>query len=331
MKIQTPPNEPQIFLGNYLWRLSEKENGEKGTIYLKNVGNFTAQIWREIVRTKWRKLHVRNLIPSKLGIKAGSFYSYKNGRKAISIQMMHELLCLWQEICGKSDEEMEEKWCELFNLDLIYPTRLKSIKLPSFLTPKLSYVLGWMCGDGNLSESRNHYVVAVCEKSQKQLKLVLNPLFQELFNVHAPIFRKSSNGYILQVGAKPVFKFFKKVLGFKTGKIPIVIQKADNINKRYFVSGFFDAEGHVDVSDPRIVISQANLHFLKEIAGLFEEINIHFMGPYFHKNEKGAWFTIQLRKKPEILKFINNIGSCHVDKSQKLRELVMQIEKDRGS
>ena len=329
--MQTLPNEPQIFLGNYLWRLSGKENGEKGTIYLKNVSNFTAQSWHEIVRSKWRKLDVRNLIPSKLGVKTDSFYSYKNGRKAISTQVMHKLLCLWQEICGKSDKEMKEKWCELFNLDLIYTTRLKKIKLPYFLTPKLSYLLGWMCGDGNLSESRNHYVVAVCEKSRKQLEFILDPLFQELFNVRAPIFRKSSRGYVMQVGAKPVFKFFKKVLRVEVGKIPIVIRGADSINKRYFLSGFFDAEGYVDVSDPRIVISQANFYFLKEIARLFEEINIHFMGPYFHKNEKGVWFTIQLRKKPEILRFIREVGSCHVDKSQKFRELVMQIEKDGDS
>ena len=173
-------------------------------------------------------------------------------------------------------------------------------------------------------------MLKISEKSKPQLECVLQPLLHELFNVHAPIFRRSRNGYAIQIGSKPIFRFLTNVAKVRVGEIPSYIKKIDGDIKRYFLAGIFDAEGYVAASyqHSRITISQASRNFLGELMELFKTFDIHFTGPNLHRNEKGIWFTVQLRKKSEILKFASQVGSYHVEKSPKLEELVMRIEKN---
>lgn len=76
----------------------------------------------------------------------------------------------------------------------------------------------------------------------------------------------------------------------------------------------FDSEGNADISylNSRISTHQSNPKFLNEFVDLFRDLDIHFTGPYFHKNRKGIWYHIQILKKTEILKFIKEFGSCHL-------------------
>lgn len=323
--MQIIPDEPKIPLENYLDLIEEKD-GKGPDIYPKNA-ELVREVWSEIVKTRKRSLYVRVPIPQKLGISCMGFCAYKNGKKASSIQMLHKLLALWQELCNKSSYDMKKKWDTFFYSNLIFcaHSRHREIQLPRFLLPKSAYLIGWICGDGNFSV-RNNYVLTISEKSRRQL--VLNPLLNELFHVSAPIFEKSQNGHVLQISCKPVFKFLANVLNVEAGKIPLMIKNIDISVKRYFLAGLFDAEGYIAGSyRDSIVITQADYHFLENLIELFEDFDIYFSGPYVHQNRKGTWFTIQLRRKNEILKFAARIGSYHVDKSPKLGKLVMQIEK----
>jgi len=325
------PDDPELQLKNYLLNLVDGSDGKGRNIYIKNASHFTEKIWAEIASVGKRSLHVRKLSLNKLGISCSSFYHNKNGKKAISISTLYKLLCLWQELCNKSPEEFKEKWDELFHSDLIFCTHShhQKVVLPRFISPKLAYLMGWICGDGNLNHSHG-YVIAISEKSKSQLELVLRPLLHELFHIYARIFRKTQGGYILQVGRKPVFRFLTNVLNLRVGRIPLEIKKAPRDIKRYFLAGIFDAEGYVNRSylDSQIVITQANRSFLEELIGLFKEFDINFSKPLPRRNEKGTWAIIRLRKKREILKFATEIGSFHIDKFQKLKKLVMQIEKN---
>jgi hypothetical protein len=331
--IRLIPDEPKIPLENYLLDLIEERDVKGRNIYIKNASEFVKEIWSEIVKTR-RRLNVRKILPEKLSISCMGFYGYKNGRKAVSIQMLVKLLHLWQEFCDKSDDEVNKKWDSFFVRDLFFGTHSphQEAVLPKFSTPKLAYLLGWICGDGNLNQYHN-YVLKISEKSKPQLELVLKPLLYELFNVHAPIFRRSQNGYAIQIGSKPIFRFIANVLKIRVGEIPPYIENIDDDIKRYFLAGIFDAEGYVASSylHSRVTISQANQYFLQKLIEFFKIFDIHFTGPNLHRSEKGVWFTIQLRKKSEILKFANQIGSYHVEKSSKLKELVVEIEKNWDS
>ena len=63
---------------------------------------------------------------------------------------------------------------------------------------------------------------------------------------------------------------------------------------------------------------------------MFDELGIKFNGPYPHETALGKWYTIEIRKKSELVKFGKKIGSFHVDKSKKLKQMVSFLEKKRN-
>ncbi|UCD03867.1 MAG: hypothetical protein JSW73_04985 [Candidatus Woesearchaeota archaeon] len=323
------PNEPKIPLHNYLLELVTSSDGKENSLYISNINNIIKKIWDEIVKNNWKCLNVRKTIPKKLGVHSTSFYGYKNGKKAISIQMLYNLLCLWKEKCSKTDSEFKEKWDKIFNEQLLFSTHSKHQKtmLPKYITPNLSYLIGWLCGDGHLKESHN-YLVKISEKSVNQLEYVLKPLIKELFSIDVPIFRRYKGGYAIQFGNKTVYKFLTLVLRIKVGEIPYFINRLDSINKKYFLMGLIDSEGYISDSykESSIITSQAKKKFLEQIISLFNELNIKFTGPYIHKTKLGVWYTIRIRRKSEILEFNKIFGSYHVDKIQRLKNLVSEIE-----
>jgi len=327
------PDEPKTPFRNYLLELVSEFDGKESSIYVNGAEQFIQQIWNHIVENNWRRLNVRKIIPERLGVGSGVFYAHKKGKKAISIPTLYKLLLFWQRFCNKSDAELNKKWDEIYcgNFTLSTHSKCQKVKLPKFLSPKLSYLLGWICGDGYLKCSKNRYTIKISEKSMNQLKLVLKPLFKEIFDVYPPIFKRSSEGYAIQIGSKPIFMFLIQAMKIRIGKIPAIVRNMDYINKKYFLAGILDSEGHIDNSYKglRIIVTQADKEFLSEAMMLFKEIGIDFTGPHFHKGEKGVWHTIQIRKKTEITKFAYLVGSYHVDKSRRLHALVNIIEKNR--
>jgi len=328
----TIPNYPKIELKNYLLELVDEKEGKENSIYLNDISGIIKQIWNDIVKNNWKEVNVREFIPKNLGIIYSGIYAYKNGRKAISIQMLYKLLILWGKYCNKTKKDVESKWNEIFNSNFSLSTHNKCQKvvLPKFISPKLSYLMGWLCGDGHFSDSGNHYIVKISEKSTKQLWFVLKPLIKELFNLDAPIFKRYMNGYAVQFGSKPILRFLKNVLKISVGKIPSIIKNMDGVNKRYFLMGIFDSEGSIneDYMNSAIVITQAKKEFLIEVSEISKEIGVNFNKICFNKNLLGEWYTLRIRKKSEILKFSKLINSCHIDKSRKIQNLVRKIEKN---
>lgn len=323
----TIPTKPKIPLGNYLLDLISKSDGKECSLYLNNITQKLQDIWEETVKDNPRNVHVRKIIPERLGVHPMMFYGYKNGKKSIPIQALYQLLIIWKEKCGKEDIEFKKKWDEIYYSEFYLSThsRHQQIYLPRFLNPKLSYLMGWICGDGHLSDYGNHYIIKISEKSTGQLKYILKPLFKDLFNIKVPIFQIYKGGYAIQVACKPVFRFLTQVLKIKVGEIPELVNRLDRINKKYFLAGIFDSEGCIHNNRYRITISQASLDFLEKIKEIAKELKINFNGPTRHKTRLGTWYTIRLEKKSEIIKFANLIGSYHIDKSKKLREMISKI------
>lgn len=325
--IDSIPLEPKIPLKNFLLNLVTATDGKESSIYLRGVEKFIQEIWGEMVKCNWRKLKVDEFIPRELGI--SQIYAYKNGRKAMSIQTIHKLFLLWKAYSQKDEEAVKKKWDAIYKSNFSFSIHkgLQPTKLPKDLTPKLSYLMGFICGDGHLIDYGCHYLIKISEKSINQLNYILKPLIKQLFNIEAPIFHIYGEGYALQFGNKPIFRFLTRVLKLKVGEIPKIIKSVDPVNKKYFLMGLFDSEGSVDPSylGSRIVICQSDYKFLEEVINLFNDLNIYFNGPYKHKSEKGIWYRIEVRRKSEIVKYINEIGSCHIDKLQKLKILEEEL------
>lgn len=317
--INSIPNEPCMPLHNYLLELTDESDVKEASLYLNDINSFIKEIWLDI--TKHNK-NARSAVSNKLNIYLNSIYGYKNGRKAISIKMMNELIKF-------SNNDQVKIWDKIFYSNFTVSTHSKhqKTKLPKHITPKLSYILGWICGDGHLKQMHN-YVVKISEKSMYQLFLLKN-IFKEIFDVETPIFKRYMNGYAIQIGSKPIYRFLTKVIKIKVGEVPEIVDSMDKVNKKYFLLGILDSEGYIS-GDYRIAITQSNREFLIKIMHLFNELNIKFTGPYFHKTKLGEWFTIQIRKKSEIFKFNDLFGSCHTDKKRKLEILVNKIENRNG-
>lgn len=329
--INSIPSGPKIPLKNYLLDLVSESDGKESSVYLKGIERFIQKIWQEMVQGNWKKLKI--VIPEVLNIHSMSFYAYKNGKKAVSIQMMYKLLLLWKVYCRKNNKDVEKIWNEIYKSDYTFSIHKGSgpTKLPRYLSPKLSYLIGFICGDGHLTDYGNHYLLRISEKSVKQLKYVLKPIFEQLFNVKFPFFQIYEGGHALQVGNKAIFRFLTQVLKIKVGEVPEIISKLDKVNKGYFLAGIFDSEGYVAKSRYRLTISQANLAFLEKIMALSYEIGIEFRGPTTHRSKLGTWYTIRIDKKDEVVKFSNLIGSCHVDKSKLLTEKISKIYENWNS
>lgn len=323
------PNKPKIPLPNYLLDLVAESDGKESSLYLNDAEGIFEEIWSEIVRSRWRKLDVRKFAPEKLGVSISTIYYYKWGKKGIPIQRFYNLLSFWQRFCGKTNFEVTRKWDEVFNSNFTLSVSNKGAKtvLPKSITPKLSYLIGWICGDGHFYDQGNHYLVKISEKSVPQLELVLKPLFHELFSIDPPIFRRYMGSYAIQVGSKPIHRFFTRALGVRVGEIPSFIDSFDRTNKAFFLAGIFDAEGYVANGRYRLTISQANKAFLEKLRRLFTEFNLDWKNPTNAKTKLGSWYMIHLNKKTDLVNFSRSIGSYHIEKQDRLERQVSKIAK----
>lgn len=322
------PKEPQIPLKNYLLDLISESDNKKSSIYLIGVEKFIKEIWEEITRHNPRTLKVKVLIPQNFRIHHMTFYHYKNGKKAIPLQILYKLLELWKQYCPKNNREFKRKWEEIYRSNFYFSSsrRYPLIIPPKYINPQLSYLIGWICGDGNFNNYNNHYLIKISEKSIIQLNYILSPLFNILFNAQPKLYHIYKGGYALQLNSKPVFRFFTQVLKIRVGEIPELVFNLDEINKRYFLAGVFDSEGFVSKNRYKITISQAKIEFLVGLLQLFSLFKIKFNGPTQHTTKLGTWYSIRLEKKSEIVKFYNIIGSYHVEKLPKIKAMISKIK-----
>lgn len=318
------------YLGNYLLTLTDEFDQKRSGVYLIGIHHFIEQLWREIISKNFRSINVDKFIPKRLGIHQAGFYQYKNGRKGISIQILYKLLKIWKEFCSKTNKEFNDKWEEICKSSFqLSSNRRSPIILPKYITPKLSYLVGWICGDGNLVSYSNHYLIKISEKSVDQLNHVLRPLFKGLFSIEPPIYHIYEGGYAIQLNSKPIFRFLTNILRLQVGGIPKFVHKLDSHNLAYFLAGIFDSEGYVSKDRYRITISQAKKEFLLNLKDFFLKLNIKFNGPTKHITKLGIWYTIRLESKAEIIKFIEIVGSHHIDKARRLSEMMLRINSSR--
>jgi len=322
------PNEPKIPLDNYLLKLVDKKDGIGSSLYLYGVEFFVKELWEEI--TESDKILKKDLL-EKLQVQASPFCAIMKGKRGISIQQLYKLLTLWGKLCNKNDSELKKKWDGIYKNDFLIASFSKPIKvkLPKFITPKLAYIIGLIIGDGCFDCSSNKERIKINEKNREQLELIIKPITEELFGIKCYV-RKDNPGPCLRIFSKSVYRFFRKVLGIKVGRIPKLIWTLDETNKSFLIRGLFDSEGDVDANYLRskVRISQNSKQFLKNLLLLMKSIDISANGPYGPNfgSRNGVCYNIEVRKKSEILKFKQIIGTSHLEKNKKLEILTNEIK-----
>lgn len=135
------------------------------------------------------------------------------------------------------------------------------------LDPRLWRLIGYILGDGTISERRR--AVIISDKNKSFLEYYQNIYFRLFGKMPNIISSKSSNSYILLIYVLDFVRFLRE-LGLKEKspqkRVPQLLFSATEEEKLAFLAGFYDAEGN-EGSDPRIFSSSFEL--LKDIQMLF--------------------------------------------------------------
>ena len=135
------------------------------------------------------------------------------------------------------------------------------------LDPKLWRLIGYVLGDGTISERRRG--VLIHDKNQEFL-VFYQKLFANLFGKKPKIVKeKDRNSFRLNIYSVDFVRFLRRIgLTEKSSlkRVPSLLFKCSLQEKAAFIAGFYDAEGN-DGSDPRIFSSSFEL--LKDIQMLF--------------------------------------------------------------
>jgi hypothetical protein len=159
----------------------------------------------------------------------------------------------------------------------------------------LSYILGFVLGDGNIS--RSDYLIRLYDQNLQFVQTVLKTRFYEGFGIEAKIsFDKSNNSYVLYKNSKTAWHKLHE-LGVPPGRkartviIPEYIRIADTSTKSDFVSGVFDAEGSstsfIETDRhprgyPYFEVKMYNPKFIEGLKKLLVEITDEFRPRVYH-------------------------------------------------
>lgn len=169
-----------------------------------------------------------------------------------------------------------------------YTNRIKVIKK---MTKKLAYSAG-IFRDGGFSDYRSEMVIS--QKDRKWLSEV-KKIFESLFDIRIKIIgpRLKDGCYYIKFRSVALYAFFHVVLDYKKfdWKTPELIKKANTEIQKYYIRGFWEAEGSYS-SGIYFYQSgnQKNCPVLEDIKKMLKKLNIEswIRGPYKGVN-KPVW------------------------------------------
>lgn len=214
------------------------------------------------------------------------------------------------------------------------PRSPKHVKLPNEITTDLAYIIGYHVGDGYLEDTdktikrtgKAGYEISYSDESGEMIQLIAS-MFRRLFNV-MPTVSKRGNMFVARAYSKVIHIFLRYVLKLHMGKkraekIPAYISQ--NIERlRYFIQGFFDAEGYIYFDKynrkVRIGVTNSSKPLLHELKNAIRNVfRIPIMGPY-KKHEQDCW-DLKIFKACDIKAFMSKIGFNHPHKKDFLEML----------
>ncbi|MBU2634376.1 MAG: hypothetical protein KJ674_03960 [Nanoarchaeota archaeon] len=177
------------------------------------------------------------------------------------------------------------------------------ITLPTHLTPKLSYLVGYLYGDGGLKDIRRSYnqtkrfehKIIVGDEFEIQILGIIKNLFKELFNLDTPVryerIAKGQKLYYLNPTSKVIYRFLTKLFDHPEGpkknklQMPNLIKNSNKPLRLWFFKGVFDADGDVRAMEnhtkkhksPRIKLKMVNKNFIYVVKDLLNsDFNLGF-------------------------------------------------------
>jgi intein/homing endonuclease len=247
----------------------------------------------------------------KLGLPSYTESRYRNARRAFPLAYIQNEPELLEEIMHRRPDLIMHGGVRIF--------------LPIEVTPEISYLAGFISGDGNLflSEKRD-YIVSLHNKETTLLMNMIE-IVRSSFGYDAAI-RKGHGCSTVEIRSAVIHTFFNRIMEIESGrkkaiKIPEKI-KSDRKLIRSFIAGFFDAEGCValqkNMKTCQISISQKQKGILDEIKAEMEKDGIMLT---FYDNGSGCFRMYG--NKDSLRPFSEKIPFMHPKKRQKLMTALM--------
>lgn len=299
------PDYPKLKIDNYLSLLMSENEGEGGNDFVRLYG--IRNYLRSIINEKYSRKDLSKL----LNVRVKSINNWiGNSQRDVGIPIKYAIKIA--KISGRNKDELFE------HVDYFGCMNSKKYRLPKFISPKLSYLLGSMIGDGHLANpedfisngSRYNAEIKITDGSRNQL-VFLRDIFKDIFDYSPPMFTEG-NYYRLIGRSKPIHMFLSKVCGVPTGMkksktcVPKIIDGHQEF-ERWFLSGLFDSDGCC--KGRKISIKQHNRELLERCTDILKNNDVNASGIYADRGIRNGVPTLNhvlvVGKRKEINRFIS--------------------------
>lgn len=323
---------------NYLLKLEkEKNKKDKENICINGISKIIKQAYLEL-----KKINKRSLIKklqNEIDSPYQTIYSWISGSNPAPISKLYILLELWQKELNKSQEDFNEKWNEVYKQTPGYSQNgERMVRLPKEFNENLAYLMGFFQGDGHLAKEQTkryqEYSLHFFEEHKEFLEQ-LNKKIKSEFDVKGNIYEEhdlSGRWYRLRICSKPIYLFFKEILGLTSGrkvrhiKVPAIIKDSKQKFQLAFIRGFFDAEGGVGetTKNPWLEIGQASANSPAEIL-IWTKETLDKNGILLSSPQKSSgqdFFRLRTSKRETIKTFFETISSEHQNKIERFENII---------
>ena len=242
----------------------------------------------------------------------------------------------------KHKVRMENFYELIENNSPLFFSKWKKVKLPSYLTPKIAYFVGYLQGDGSIESNKKR--INFCDECLSQINRI-NQLSLELFGVkgrieekRTPLSKKAM--YRLEIGSSVINSYLHNIFmvnrGIKTNlRIPKEFSGDKEILKWYII-GLFDADGTLPKNPNTakqlfIDITFKDKCFIEQIKEALEVFGIVTLNPYCRiaKSPNSDYISrtweLRIRKKQDIISFLKKVGFSHPDKRLRAEKLLKYV------
>ena len=194
---------------------------------------------------------------------------------------------------------------EVNNLFIGENGRTYSMNLPKEWSKELGLVLGWLTGDGWLSEKHNS-MGFVFAPEDGEIKEVIKPILESYFD-RKIVERKYDNGCVqLRSASKYVIEFFRKLGVTKDRSVPASLFTATEEAVTGFLQGLFAADGTIGIGNKSrnyIRLNSSTLQLLKDLQLLL--LNLGVRSSIYNRSTKPKEFKYT-NKKGELVIYLTS-------------------------
>lgn len=312
-------NMSGVPLPNYLYILDEKIKIHNFFNIFREVHNCSGMTVRQVAK--------------QMGVHEVTFRFYLNGLSKPNFRMLKRMGVIY----GVDFLQIT------FVSNCQFLIKGKVIKLPRKLSKNLAYYIGYLQGDGYLESDKK--TIGFVDEYIGQINKI-NKITREIFGINGKIKKQKSviaKKYCYQLGINSyiINSFFHDYFGIIRGvkvklRIPIILFSDEKLLKSY-ISGLFDADGTFPRHPKKdkqvfLEITMKDKEFMKEIKYLLSYFGITTLKLYKRvaRFPTGYGYSttweIRIRKKSEILKFMDIIGFKHPDKLRRQKEFLELLE-----